>query len=322
MQDGGIFYLTNASGSWTHERLTTPPTDGAEPGRDADPAIAIDVDGSLWIAFTRYPADPIACCPVDYAGPPPAGISYVHNPGSGWSEPAEIAGAGSNGPALVVRDGVIHLAYRIGGTGFAEEEDDNPIRYATDAGGSLTDVLVAERGSLPCLALAAEGAAHVAFDELRGDQSRLWYAVGSATAAFAVDLIPGSGDLNVGPLLAIGGDGGRHVYWSDWDGQAARYSQYAGGTWSAPIGAPSSASASALALDDSGRVHLLAVNSALLYGSDATGSFAFEPVAEATICASDMGVDGSGRAHLLFIACDFDVEPTLYELWYAVSPPP
>jgi hypothetical protein len=102
--DDSIYYLTNASGSWTRKRLSRPLPDGA----DGEPSIALDGDGSLAVAFTRFSG--WACGELSCSPYPSEGIFVIHNRAGEWSHPAAATENGVR-PLLKSRSGVHHLVF-------------------------------------------------------------------------------------------------------------------------------------------------------------------------------------------------------------------
>lgn len=148
----GIWYFTNTSGHWTSHQVSSP-TRGDKPG-DGEPSIALDTDGSVWIAFARWTC--WQCAPDS-----PDGTWYVTNASGTWSEPRQIAQDANLSPSLVVRDGIVHVAYNERtNSGHGE---DYPVWYSTNASGTWVTTQVARKGYAPQLSLDAEGGAQILY---------------------------------------------------------------------------------------------------------------------------------------------------------------
>lgn len=100
----GIFYLTNATGPWTTELVSTP-IDG---GYDGGPSIIVNEEGSATIAFARYSAlrCTLRCGPVGSQG-----IFMVTNETGRWSDAVAIVEGGGQEPSLQAVGGRLQLAY-------------------------------------------------------------------------------------------------------------------------------------------------------------------------------------------------------------------
>jgi hypothetical protein len=173
----GIVHVTNATGAWERERITDAP-DG---GFDGDPSVAIDADGTVHVAFTRYATwfcFGIGCAPQD-----PQAIFVVTLGPGGWSSPVEVAGQRSMEPSLAVRGGTLHLAYER-----FDRSGTSRVVYAIGALGSLTTETVADDAYSPMLRVASDGTARVAFHDAATDELR--YAT-AATAAGSFSIEPG-----------------------------------------------------------------------------------------------------------------------------------
>src|SRR5918995_3467761 len=106
----GIWYLTNSTGGWTIEQASIAPGtgDSEEGGYDGEPSIALDEQGNVWIAFTRWTC--WECAPN-----PSVGIFLTTNEqGDAWALPVQVTGDQTNSPSLLVRDGERHFAFAEG----------------------------------------------------------------------------------------------------------------------------------------------------------------------------------------------------------------
>jgi hypothetical protein len=150
----GIWYFTNEGGYWTSQQVASPPP--AEDGEqgDGEPSIALDTDGSVWIAFSRWTC--WQCYPDS-----PDGTWYVTDASGTWSEPQQIAQDANLSPSLVVRDGIVHVAYNER-TNLGHGED-YPVWYSTNASGEWVTTQVVRKGASPQLAVDASGTVQILF---------------------------------------------------------------------------------------------------------------------------------------------------------------
>ncbi len=324
---GGIFYLTNAGGSWMRERLSTPSGSGRQQGRDAEPSIAMDADGSLWIAFTRLSQE------TDF-GRFPQEIALVNNSSGSWSRPSRLIEGGVHSPSLAVRGGKIHLAYVEGfPVDVIEEDAELPVMYGTDLGGSFAAQRVFRNGDDPQLRLGSDGRSHILFASVSWDPGPVRYAVGAGpSGSFTVQDLPDGTDPQAGALeprgvsLAVDGGGQVHALWYTWSDEPAAdsalfYSRLSGGNWSAPERLLQRVADAAVAVDSVGVVHVAAAGQfqeGVWYISNRGGGFGSERLAAQGAQSVDLALDSAGRAHVVFIAGEE------YErsegFWYGVAP--
>lgn len=316
--NGGISYLTNGSGSWTRERVSGPL------GRneiDGTPSIAIDVDGSLWLAFSRGGCGEIGCIFSQ--------LYIVTNASGAWGEPRLLVDG--RDPSLVVRNEHIHIAYRAGVASDALCGPTESIRYVTVVSGELIDVPIASAasGGGPQLQLGSDGRAHILFDDYCRSLGRdgLWYATVDASSATTLEAIAGTNAANDWALgLALGLADTPHALFARFDDEGdslATYLTVLGRTgWSAPELIVSDAFPMAIATDGEGAVHLLALGeSGGWYVTDRSGVFESRPMTQSGTLPREGGalaIDSSGRPHLLYVIREG--QRSSPELWYAIGP--
>jgi hypothetical protein len=322
-----VFYVTNETGSWTRERLSRPA------GFDWDPSIALDDDGSLHVAFTRWPPEDPSYCPPDIAdcfGPGPEGVYYSTNSSGSWSEPVPLGRRGGNSPSLVVRAGRVHLAY-LGNWVIGELSGPGPVRYLTNSAGAWSDERVGTSYGSPVLRLDPDGVARLAYwdvddeDEAELYEPRLWYGVANTPAgAFGLEQlsgVPGAGW--VGNLwLDLDGTGAPHLVAEVWSesGDASHYWSLLDGTWGPPQALLPGDGLRRMVADADGAMHLLAAEfeCCLHYLTNRSGAFDRHDLSTRAGSAGDIALDAEGRPHLLFVVRDDDGRSA--ELWYAVGP--
>lgn len=347
-----VFYLSNASGDWTCERLTSASRTRAGVTVYGNPSLAIDADGTLGVAYVGGSGDPRAAF-----GPLPDTIYYTTKRGGAWSAPVVVArGHPITNPSLQLRNGRFHVAYQLGfAVDVLEPSERYPIRYATDADGDLSDAEVAEHGTRPILRLGADGAPHVVFGDaysLLPDQTELRYASASAgTNSFTVEPIAGSRDVSqTNPKLDeevvygmdVAADGRPIVTWAE-DGSSdplVHVQRRQGGSWSDTVidlatldlgGLPRPL---ATAVDAAGDSHMIVITANFVYeDADDSGAWTNQAVYYVTnrggapradrlpaewAWAGSVTLDGHDRPHLLFgVPVGFEGETGL---WYGIAP--
>jgi hypothetical protein len=321
--DGSIYYLTNATGSWTRE----PVSNRGPGGPDFAPMIALD-DGSLWIAFSRgYDTD---------FGVFPLSIAYVTNRSGDWSDPVTVAEDGAHSPSLVVRQGRIHLAYVAGHGGDVACGDEFPVHYATDVTGAWSHERVARHGYSPTLTLASDRRAHILIEDACGflGAEGLWYATTDpATGSFSVEGIPGSlPPRSAQRAVALELDASNRPHAAFWqyphDEIADSYYTARGDDgWGQPEVVLTGATAQSMVIDDHGAGHIIGIGeSGVWYASNRRGAFQAHQLlaAPSAMWASHgaIAVDAAGRPHILVVVAESDEsgEVQSFELWYAMGP--
>jgi hypothetical protein len=293
----GIWYVTNASGQWTSQQVSSPPP--AEDGEqgDGEPSIALDSDGSVWIAFSRWTC--WQCYPDS-----PDGTWYVTNASGTWSEPRQIAQAANLSPSLVVRDGIVHVAYNertnLG------HGDDYPIWYSTNASGEWVTIQIARKGYAPRLSLDATGRfqiLYVAPNDIRLATQRPSGDFGAPEA------LPGSAG---GSGLAMAIEAGDGRMWAGWDQDTAGSSnvmvaRHNPEGWSQPELAITDGHISSLAADGFANVTASAAGpdaiDELIYAWNAApgGSFYQDQLAPAGGSYSSLATGTFGRAYVVYV---------------------
>ena len=121
---GRLYYLTNKSGVWT-TTVAAAPLDGST--SYTEPSLAVDTDGSVWIAFVREACSAYECTTHE--------VGYVTNVGGQWSDPVSVASPDYVQPSIVARDGVASLIYlrRCGAVSTSDfcASGDQPVVYRT-----------------------------------------------------------------------------------------------------------------------------------------------------------------------------------------------
>lgn len=336
----GIFYLTNASGSWTRERLTrSGSTRRHYMSEDRQPRIGIDRDGSLWIIYVHEEGwlDCLFCTSSE--------TRHLAYRSGRWSEPTTLAYGDDDfiaGRASVaVRDGRFHVALDspyLSDVLDCDDADDLgdelKLRYRTNASGSWMGDDIAAQGSRPSIVLSTDGRAHVVFsgrgpfDFCDPNASGARYAAATSSAgSFAVETIPGTVALD--PVaIALDTANRPHIVlapydWEDGANAETRHVTRRDGAWSGPELVVSGATPKAIAVDARGVVHIAAAGDAgVFYASNRSGRFETKLLLRSAFLMYSnqevgLALDADGRAHVLFLG---EEAGGTSELWYAVGP--
>ena len=144
---GAIFHVTNSSGRWTRERISSPPQDT----EDNSPAIAIDpADGSIWVTFSRRSS---------VSAPNFSEGVYVvlSRRGGSWGDEDALPFAGED-PKLLVEDGQLHVTYNDPQSIGAEDLNDaTRPNYATNASGTWATASLADIGRAVAIHRSSRG---------------------------------------------------------------------------------------------------------------------------------------------------------------------
>jgi len=327
----GLFYLTNQSGVWTSERVSS--TVGES--YDGEPSIVIEGDASPAIAFTRFGRlrCTVVCEPTGSEG-----IFFVRRQVGGWPEPALIVGRQRQEPALKSADGRLHLAFSRG------DFNSRSIGYATETDEEWTTDEVAN-GRSPSVQIGSDGLARISFVA----DGKLYYAAQDGGGLFEMELVPGDWNAT-SPLLVLDGvDDPEIVFYNDIEQQdpscgALYLRRTQAGTWSG--GSRLFADdefchliAEDIDRDTDGALHVISLydesGPGVSYATNAGGSFRAVRIREpgrttddGPRSASALSVDGAGRPHVLFTVSEAgayeidegEVPPDVDGLWYAVGP--
>ena len=226
-----IAVLSNASGKWLVERVTE------FSAYDAWPALAVDTDGSLWLAFSGgYLGDCTGCEP----GP----VFVATNSSGKWTEPLVVGDGEFFDPSIVAANGVVHLVYQYGGYRCGEDDEGQPgpncgALHATNSSGRwITQQLEAVTNRYPDtdIALGVANRPSIAF----GTPSGIVLAEAVTETDFSFDTLPDSAPLEWGPniTLAIGPGGAPAVLATERDADVptSRLFHRTDGVWkSAPV---------------------------------------------------------------------------------------
>jgi hypothetical protein len=267
--NGGIWYASNATGSWVEQRVVAPWNSDLEMTGTVDEAtIAIDPsDGSVWIAFIYW--DCGDCAPGWSSG-----IFVTNNTAGTWSEPLQLTqDDGAIYPSLAVRSGHVYLAWAVAGDYVHRY---GPVVFGTDASGVWETRQVARAGAYPRIAINASGAPVILFG---GDSVR--YAHQKSSGSFGVETLPGTAG-SVGhfahPITAV--DPATGDIWAAWTTHSGEYGQVpdvfvatrGSDGWSDPMSALPGGELIGLGVRE-GVVQLAAEKNGIAYANNAGGAF-------------------------------------------------
>lgn len=326
VRNGRIQYLTNRSGGWATERVTAPD------GYDDEPSIALDSDGAVWIAFTRWaPEDPDICRDITDCVIPANGVFYVTNESGSWSDAQRLAPPESNAPSLEMRNSAVHLGY-VAGTLCGELCAPGMVHYKTNATGSWSDVAVGETMGQPELAIGTDGRAHLAYWNVGYDADShtnevvVDYAVVDDAAGPATTETVWAGRGSVvfywveQSLMALDAADYPHVVAevvvSDEGDTQVMHSTRGENGWT-ELSPPPAGRLRALDVDQDGALHLFAC--CAQYLTNRSGDYETVELASAELgydTVGDITVDRQGRPHTLFVVNSEDEN----DLWYALGP--
>jgi len=303
----GIWYASNRSGSWKLARATVPQGSvrGSAP-HDFGPSIAVDIDGTVSIAFTRI--DCTSCVPNGSSG-----VLYVEKTSGTWTKPSQIAKPSdwSHSPSLDVLNGRIYLAYNVA------DYDRQVIRYVThtSSSGSMQKVVGAKKGV--DLAVDAGGAPHLLAIAKNG-ALRFWNGLTASNLGSPETLPAGIGSAEVA-RLALDDRGRPTAAWATSDGHRIYVSNKRHGSWKAPQLLPDTGRVVGVDVDTNGKAHVLAIrdDGTLLYFTNRTGSWIVKQLYGGKVAAAAMVVDGNNRPRVLLTVGKS--EPN-FGLYYAVGP--
>jgi hypothetical protein len=177
-----VYYLTDASGSWTRTQISQAPDGGA----DVEPAIAIAPDGSLAIAFTRWAVWGGASGTIGEI----EGIYVVRNGDAGWSDPSQVPGFGQHPVLAFWKDSWNVIADQFNGLYWYRRDGLNwPGRNIGDRGSSNAQFAVDGAGVAHVVFVSSKNLVHV-----------------SRNGKLADDPVPGTSGAHR-PRLAIGAAG-------------------------------------------------------------------------------------------------------------------
>jgi hypothetical protein len=215
----GLWYITDSSGTWTRERLTTFPPDHT----DRDPSIAVDSADNAYIVYESRWCDD--CAPGGNDG-----IAMLTNASGDFPDtPTMISNQSSVDPSIAVRSGNLYISYaRCDCLPF---QPTAPVFLWTDASGSPTRTKIRDHGTNTSLFVNGAGKPRVAFQD-----AGIRYAVASTMiGGWTVTKIPGTNASDVRPDLDVAGQEPWIAYTGD-DGTWLAFRVCCPGAWtSEPI---------------------------------------------------------------------------------------
>jgi subtilisin family serine protease len=281
----GLYYATNASGGWVVTRLTT--------NSDGPASIALAPDGSVDIVVRRRAGSA-------------TGLHLISNETGAWADTQLTMHVEDTSPQIAVAaSGTVSVSFTRAPLGIYYLE-----RVAQTWSGE--DQVYAGPATDQDLALDPLGRPGIAFGLTDDWQTAAGVRLAQRrSGVWTVDAIADGQALL--PSLAYGPDGSASVAWyQGWYGPGIgiRYATNASGSWTASEVTPSEPTPSvdqlAFASDALGHDHVLFdrgwgnPNSALIYGTNASGAWLFSQVGAGADTAA-MTVDPDGTPHVVFI---------------------
>jgi hypothetical protein len=221
---GGLWFITNRGGSWTHTKVLANPTNKSW----TNPSIALDGSDHVYIALERTQCDD--CTPNGSDG-----VFLISDRGrahgSFASAATKVAGNAAGDSSIKFSGARIYVAYSSPCS--CIPGDDRPLYLKTSTNAtSWTKSLITNGGNVPQLRVAPNGHARVAYTRHDG----LGYAVAATdTGTFTNSKIPHTSGYDFFPLLALDSDGGaRVVYENGQNGYHLRYDRQTTGGFGTP----------------------------------------------------------------------------------------
>lgn len=283
----GIQYLTDASGTWTTEVIDAQRYQGHQTGLALDAAGAAHV---VWVPeATRV-------------------LQYATNASGAWTTETIDSAFHADYPCVAVdAAGEIHVAY--------EDQDSFDVHVAARAGGAWRTEPLGARGMGLAMALAPDGAVHLAWGNPGGGGGAPSHA-SNESGAWVVEGT-GAGYPNgagAAPTIAVGEDGVVHVAWVvPSEGGLLRASSNETGAFVeedvTPLG--SYGGSPSLAIDAAGLVHLAATSgddwarTSLLHALRGDAGWVVQPIAAGR--GAFMRFDAEGTPAILFATTDFEL---------------
>ena len=198
--NSGLWYITNASGSFTRKRITSVVSRSDSHGHDGQPSLALDSHDHAYVAFARNDCD-------DCAPSVPLGVYYLTNKSGSWSTPKKLAGLSMDWPTIQVNGSHISVSWE---RCECIPKQTGQVWFGTNASGSWTKTKVAQNADSPSLALNSAGLPRIAFV-----QNGIRYAIGSTKLGnFSIAKVTGSTSHDSRPSLALSPSGLARVAWS------------------------------------------------------------------------------------------------------------
>ncbi|MDI6839453.1 MAG: T9SS type A sorting domain-containing protein [bacterium] len=233
-----LFYLTNKSGSWVSEQITSLPS-----GAKRWPSIAVDNDSSAHIALNvacsqrralgyttnksgywegviidtmggddpNLALDAEGYAHIAFCNYPQKALCYATNKTSSWVVSKIDETGGCCFPSIAISpQGHIHIAYSKGVVGSPNTFD---IWYITNESGSWvsTKVSTSDKGDMcPSLAVSANGKIYLTWKEDRSAPHYIWYATNESGSWECVDLGLEMTIHTMSPSIAVDGNNKTH----------------------------------------------------------------------------------------------------------------
>jgi hypothetical protein len=200
---GGLRYVTNASGEWTWYDVDTSPS----AGNDGD--IAVDGTGNVHIGYLDKNT----------------GLKYATNAGGSWQVEVvdDTPNVGWNTSIAVDSNNKVHISYSDPGP-ILDPPGNGYLKYVTNAsGGWVTQVIDDQNaGFFTGLDVDSQDHVHIVYYTWDGTRGRLKYAT-NASGAWAIETVDENGAVGLYSAVAVDSEGYPHISYYDYIQQDLKY---------------------------------------------------------------------------------------------------
>lgn len=200
---GGLRYVTNASGEWAWYDVDTSPT----AGNDGD--IAVGRDGRVHISY------------LDKS----AGLKYATDASGPWQTQVvdDTPNVGWNTSIAVDSANKIHISYSDPGP-ILDPPGNGYLKYATNASGHWTTQIIDDRdaGYFTGLDVDSQDQVHIAYYAWDGAAGRLKYAT-NASGSWVSETVDEDGAVGLYCAIAVDAEDNPHISYLDYIKQAVKY---------------------------------------------------------------------------------------------------
>jgi subtilisin family serine protease len=307
----GLYYATDATGSWVFTQLTSGSSDGPA-------ALALAPDGTVHVVLKRTRGSA-------------SGLYEVTSAGGTWTE-SQLTNDVEDSAASIAVDttGAVHVAFARPGMGLYLVERPAGGEWGSPA--RLVDATVTSS----TMAADASGHLHIAYG--RTDAWGLPKGVSyltNASGAWSTSVVDGGRAHD--PSLALDSSGQAHIAYScDVDGTSSGgifYATNASGSFERTLvraWAREDITGGAYVVDSFGHHHVVinegygGPSAGVWYGTDAAGSWAFTQLSSMWPMSVGLAVDSGGHGHVTWTSFQdgrtgAELPPNVAQLWYATN---
>jgi hypothetical protein len=202
---GGLRYITDASGVWTWYDVDNSPT----AGNDTD--IAVDTDGDVHISYLDKNA----------------GLKYATNAGGSWGVKIvdDTPNVGWNTSIDVDSNDKVHISYS-DPSPLVDPPGNGYLKYATNASGQWVIQVIDDKnaGFFTGIAVDAQGNIHIVYYAWDGAAGMLKYAT-NASGSWVKETVDETGAVGLFCAIALDSDGNPHISYYDHINQDLKYAR-------------------------------------------------------------------------------------------------